>query len=132
MIGLDTNVLIRYTVRDDPSQTALADGVIDGLDASNPAFVPLIVVVECWWVLGRAYGYPTEQRQGFVDALLTSEELLVESPDALRAALRGTRDGADLADALIAHAATTAGCERTLTFDRGAARRAGMQLLTSP
>lgn len=130
MIGIDTNVLVRYVVRDDESQTALADGLIDGFTADEPGLVPLIALVECWWVLGRAYSLPDDRRREFVEALLTSQELRVERSDTVRAALRRTADGADFADALIAQAATEAGCATVMTFDRRAARSAGMQLLT--
>lgn len=129
MIGLDTNVLIRYVVRDDPAQTRLTDNLLDSLTSDDPGYVPLIVLVECWWVLDRSYGYPLERRRAFVEALLASQELRVERTDTVRAALRRTHDGADLADAVIAVGATEAGCSAIMTFDRRAARAAGMTLL---
>ncbi|WP_277213803.1 PIN domain-containing protein [Isoptericola croceus] len=130
MIGLDTNVLVRYVVRDDGAQARQADGLIDALTPDAPGFVPLVVLVECWWVLDRAYSYPLDRRRAFVEALLATQELRVEQADTVRAALRRTDDGADLADALIAVGAAEAGCDTVMTFDRRAARVAGMTLLT--
>jgi predicted nucleic-acid-binding protein len=129
VIGLDTNVLIRYVVRDDAEQTRLADELVDGFTTDSPGFVPVLVLVECWWVLDRAYSYPVDRRRAFVEALLASQEVRVDQADAVRAALRATHDGADLADALIAVIALEAGCERIMTFDRRAARAAGMTRL---
>ncbi|WP_407317615.1 type II toxin-antitoxin system VapC family toxin [Isoptericola halotolerans] len=129
MIGLDTDVLIRYVVRDDAEQTRLADELVDGFTTDSPGFVPVLVLVECWWVLDLAYSYPVDRRRAFVEALLASQELRVDQADTVRAALRATRDGADLADALIAVIALEAGCERVMTFDRRAARAAGMTRL---
>lgn len=129
MIGIDTNVLVRYVVRDDAAQTALADDLIDGFTTDEPGLVPLVVVVECWWVLGRAYDVPVDRRREFVEALLAAQELRVERSDTVRAAIRRTVEGADFTDALIARAAAEAGCSAVMTFDRKAARSAGMQLL---
>ncbi|GAA1727113.1 PIN domain-containing protein [Isoptericola hypogeus] len=130
MIAIDTNVLVRYAVRDDPEQTALADELIDAFTTEEPGLVTLIVLVECWWVLGSSYSHPSDRRREFVEALLATQEIRVERNDTVRAALRRTSDGGDLADALIAQTAAEAGCTTVMTFDKGAARSAGMQLLT--
>ncbi len=130
MIGLDTNVIVRYTVRDDPKQTALADAAIDALSSDDPGYVSHVVVAETWWVLRSAYRFPEDRRRQLFEILLDTKELRFEDPDTVRAALTSTRQGADLADALIAQSAVQAGCRSVVTFDKGAARRAGMTLLT--
>ncbi|WP_159622072.1 PIN domain-containing protein [Ruania rhizosphaerae] len=129
MIGIDTNVLVRYVVRDDESQTALADELVDRLTSERRGFISLIVLMETWWVLSSAYTFPAARRVAFVEALLSSEELMVEAADTVRKALSPVRAGADLADAVIAQVGAENGCDATMTFDRRAAQRAGMQIL---
>ena len=130
MIGLDTFVLVRYVVRDDAGQAASADRLIDAFSAKEPGFLGTVVLAETWWVLGRAYAFPVDRRLAFVEALLESQELVVEDPDAVRAALQSANAGADFADALIAESAKAAGCTAVMTFDKAAARDAGMTLLS--
>ena len=129
MIALDTNVLLRYLVRDDEAQAALADDVMSGLTASEPALITHMVLCEMWWALGAAYGSPREERAAIVEELLTVQGLVVEGADQVRAALDHVAQGADFADALIACHAAHVGCTATLTFDRRAARAAGMTLI---
>lgn len=128
MIALDTDVLVRYLVRDDPAQTAVADAILENLTPRDPAFVGLVVLAELWWVLGAAYSIPPDARRDVLSGLLDSEELVVEDPDLVRAALRRVDQKADFPDALIAERATRQGCTATMTFDKGAARHAGMTL----
>lgn len=129
MIGIDTNVLVRYATRDDPHQVALADRLLDRRTPDDPAFIATTVLVEVWWVLGRAYSQPAAQRIELLDTVLASPEVVVESADLVRAALARAKAGADFADAVIAITSERAGCDRTMTFDMAAAERAGMTLL---
>ena len=131
MIGLDTNVLVRFLVQDDAGQGALAAGLLARCTEDNPGFVGREVLVELVWVLSRAYNFPTGKIAEVLDGLLSAEELVVESPDAVAlAAERFRAEGADFADQMIAAAAQSAGCEVTFTFDRRAARHPGITLLT--
>ncbi|MFD1824546.1 PIN domain-containing protein [Mumia zhuanghuii] len=129
-MGLDSNVVIRYAVRDDEDQAGRADAVVDGLSADSPGYVSLVVLTETWWVLDRAYAIARDRRLEFFEALLDAQELRTESPDLVRAALRRTRRGADFADALITEASAAAGCTRVMTLDERAAKHAGMTLIT--
>ncbi len=129
MIGLDTNVLIRYIVRDDARQAAIADELIDKLTPTKPGYVTLLVLAELWWVLGSSYTYTADQRRELVEALLTAQELRIESTERVRAALERVTVGADFPDALIAQSAKDAGCSVVMTFDAKAAKRAGMRLV---
>jgi predicted nucleic-acid-binding protein len=61
MIGLDTNVLVRYTMQDDPKQSAKAGKLIDALDGTNRGFIYLVSVVETVWVLSSCYDLNREQ-----------------------------------------------------------------------
>jgi predicted nucleic-acid-binding protein len=130
MIGLDTNVLVRYVMQDDPGQAARATRLMDSLTPEEPGFVALVCVVEAGWVLSSSYGLTRAQVALVVEGLLRTKELAVERADVVLRALRVFQaSSADLADCLIAQAGLSAGCDRTMTFDRKAARLAGMALL---
>jgi predicted nucleic-acid-binding protein len=129
MIGLDTNILVRYLTLDDARQAALAAGVLDSLSADSPAFVSLIVMVELVWVLESSYDFGKDRIVEIVDGLLRSQELVVERSDVVRQALRRfAASQAGFADCLIERCCQEAQCEYTATFDRKAAA-AGMRLV---
>lgn len=129
MIGLDTNVLVRYLTQDDPGQSATANEVIGSLTPREPGFLSLTTIVETHWVLCRAYGVSTTSSADIISRLLEVQELRVEHPDLVRAALACVDDGVDFADAVIGEAGRAAGCTETVTFDRRAARHDRMRLL---
>lgn len=123
MIGLDTNVLVRYIVRDDEEQADAAAELIETqCTADDPGFVNLVVLCELSWVLGRGYRYDRPTVVGVIRGLLTSVELAVESSETAWQALTAFERGqADFADYVIgsqnrAHQAST-----TYTFDTDAA-----------
>lgn len=130
MIGLDTNVIIRYIMQDDPGQVAAAVDVIEGkLSHDNPGFITLIVLVETVWVLKTVYRIPKAGLVAVLDSLLTTGQLRVESSESVFRALRAYRARTgDFSDALIAAVGAANGCSETLTFDRRAAN-VGMSLL---
>lgn len=130
MIALDTNVVVRYLVQDDAAQCELADELFDQLDPQNPGFVPLVVVAEIAWVLGRSYRLPPEAVHRHLEELLASDDLDFEDAETVWRALLRAKGGADFADALIADTADLVGCEEIVTFDRRAAEHAGMRLLS--
>ncbi len=130
MIGLDTNVVVRYFTHDDPQQTTLARKLMASLSPESRGFLSLVVIVELVWVLQGSYRFPKDEIVSALDTLLRSKELAVERADVAWQALRMFRVGrSEFADCLIERCAHEAGCERTMTFDRGAASTAGMQLL---
>ncbi len=130
MIGLDSNVLVRYLAQDEAAQAARATRLIEReLSEREPGFIGLIVLVETCWVLKRLYGATAPELHDTVRDLLDSRQLAVENRAPVARALgRAIDDGADLADALISECAVGAGCKRTVTFDRSAAK-AGMAVL---
>lgn len=132
MIGLDTNVLVRYLVQDDPAQAAAASAVIDRLTENDPGYLSLVTVVELHCVLRRAYTISPARCGELIEGLLDSRELRVDQAATVRAALTASRDGLDFADALIAELGRAAGCEHTVTFDRQAATSTAMRLLVVP
>ena len=130
MIGLDTNVIVRYLAQDDPEQSAHATDLIEGLTTADPGFISLVALVETYWVLRSAYGESKARCAELIEGLLDARELRVGSDAIVRAASAACRDdGADFADAVIAELGRVAGCEHTMTFDRRAARTKHMRLL---
>ena len=128
MIALDTNVLVRYLVQDDPEQAALACRLMeDVLTPAEPGFVSLVVVAELSWVLARSYGCPTSQIAQIVSELAASETIQIERAAVVTAVLRGPRE--TLADSLIHEIGRAHGCAWTATFDRRFARLNGVRLL---
>jgi predicted nucleic-acid-binding protein len=130
MIGLDTNVLVRYLTHDDPTQTAAAMRVMNSLSFDSPGFLSLIVIAELVWVLAISYRYQKKEIEQVMENLLRSKELVLERAEIVSQALRMFRGGgADFADYLIERCAHAAECQYTLTFDEKAATVAGMRLL---
>ncbi len=130
MKALDTNVLLRYLLRDDPAQARSAKSFIDReCSPEDPGFINRIVLCETVWVLERGYAYSREVVFRVLDNLLLVQQLAIEDRDEALIALREYREGADFSDSLIAAINRRMGCEYTVTFDQKAARRNGFQLL---
>ncbi len=120
MIGLDTNLLVRYLTLDDPRQAKIATAVIEAATtAGEPLFVSTVVMCEVVWVLERGYRFDRAQVEQTVDALLRTAQLHFREKDLLLAALADYRSGSgDFADYVIGRDAAAEGCSRTVTFDR--------------
>jgi predicted nucleic-acid-binding protein len=88
MIGLDTNVLVRYIMQDDSKQSPLATRIVESLTAESLGFVPLVVVVELAWVLSSAYELNRSQLMEAFGALLRTRELVVERAETVWKGLR--------------------------------------------
>ena len=131
MIGLDTNVLVRYVMQDDPKQSEKASRLIESLTPEAPGFVPIVVLIELVWVLTSCYGLTREQIAQALDGLLRAKEIVLERAEQVSQALRTFGpSGADFADCLIERTAAAVGCAKTMTFDTGAVKFAGMTLIT--
>jgi predicted nucleic-acid-binding protein len=130
VIGLDTNVLIRYLAQDEPAQSAAATQLLEGFTAEAPGFISTVTLVETARVLARAYGTPQPDIAAIIERLLRTQELVVEQSETHYLAL-GTYQSttADYADAVIAQTGKRAGCDETVTFDHRAAKGAKMRLL---
>lgn len=130
MIGLDTNVLVRFFVADDPKQSPVARRLITGLASGEPGWLGVVVLAELVWTLKYTYHFPRKGLGNIVEHLLSSKDIVIEQEDLVREALSiYRRSNADYPDCLIAGSARTAGCSKTVTFDKLAARDAGMELL---
>ena len=130
MIGLDTNVLVRYLMLDDEIQTPQAKAIMDGFTEENPGFISLPTLLELLWVLKRRYKIPKEKSLHVVAALLASPVLCFQENNAVNEALEiARRENNDLPDVLVSIFGRDAGCSRTLTFDQKAAIIPGMVLV---
>jgi predicted nucleic-acid-binding protein len=122
MIGLDTNILLRWLVTDEmvaddaPHQTELVSSTI--LESDETFFVNHVVLAETVWVLRNRVNQPKDVIDEIITRLLFSSDVEVDRPDVVAAAQASFRDGpGDFADYLIAHINQSAGCSTTLTFD---------------
>jgi len=120
MKGLDTNVLVRYLVKDDKRQAEKASDAVKKITSSGGScFINHIVLCELVWVLESAYGYPKEEIVNVIEKILITKQFEIESKDIVRQALHDYRSGSgDFADYLIGRANHASGCDITLTFDR--------------
>lgn len=121
MIAVDSNILIRYVVKDVPSLAEKATALVnDALSRREPIFVSLVVLVECVWVLKTTYRYPKTHLISFVEVLLQETGFLLENRDAVIDSLQEFRTGrGDVADYLIGQLGKARGSSTTFTFDQG-------------
>ena len=130
MTGLDTNVIVRFLMKDDAEQAALANTVFAELTAVAPGFVCREVLVELVWVLQKIYRLPRADIADAIEGLLGARELVMEAADRVAIAVdRYRKGGPGFADQMIALAGQGAGCQATVTFDRKASGLPGMTLL---
>jgi predicted nucleic-acid-binding protein len=124
MIGLDTNILVRYLTQDDPLQSRKATDIIEHrLSEVNPGFVSVVTTAETVWVLDRAYGFSSREIAAAIERILQVEVLVVHHEQEVFAAMIALKQGrSSFADALIAELGAQAGCVHTLTFDQKALR----------
>jgi predicted nucleic-acid-binding protein len=129
MIGLDTNILVRYVMQDDPIQSATATAWIEErLSPENPGFISVVAIAETVWVLDRTYGVADEGIAAAIERLLQADVLVIENEQQVFAATIVLKENrGSFADALIAALGVKAGCSSTLTFDRGALRLPGFK-----
>ena len=130
MIGLDTNVVVRYIMQDEPKQTQEAIQFIESyLSDQERGYLTIVVVVEIIWVLKTVYRVSKPELVTLIRQLLTTTQLQIERADLVYQALRIFESScADFSDSLIATVAKSDGCRQTVTFDK-AAISVGMQLL---
>jgi predicted nucleic-acid-binding protein len=131
MPALDTNVLVRYVVQDDSGQLAAARRLIGRFVAEGRSlFIPVTVTLELEWVLRASFGYRKDDVLQTLSNLFSAAELSFESERALEVALQLYREGsAEFADCLHIALAADAGEQPLWTFDKGAARVIGAQVI---
>ena len=131
MIGIDTNVLVRFIVQDEPKQSQIASRLIeDILSAANKGFISSIVLCEVVWVLKRLYRQPKDRLLLVVKTILEAEVFEVEHRDCAWRAYYDFDEGlADFSDYYLAQINKTHGASYTVTFDEKAQKH---RLFKSP
>ena len=130
MIGIDTNVLVRYLAQDDPVQSARATKFIERLSAHDPGFISVVTMVETAWVLDRAYGLTAGEVATAIERVHQADVLVVENEPEVFASMVMLKEArGSFADALIGGLGAAAGCSHTVSFDRKATRIPGFRTL---
>lgn len=131
MTGLDTNVLVRYIVQDDPRQSKLATAFVENnCTQESPGFVNTIVLCELTWVLSSGYGYDRTTISTVLRGMLSTPELLMEEDEAVWQALKNYEQStAGFADLLLGTINHRNGASPTATFDKKAAKDPLFKLL---
>lgn len=123
MIGVDTNVLVRYLVNDDVQQSQLAQQFFQNYcSLHEPCYISSIVLCELVWVLESAYRYSSVQVADVLQQLIETQGLEIENLGNAWQAVAQYRKGLDFSDALIGLNNQSSGCSVTLTFDKKAAQ----------
>ncbi|HWB33468.1 MAG TPA: type II toxin-antitoxin system VapC family toxin [Acidobacteriaceae bacterium] len=124
MIGLDTNVVLRYLLQDDPAQSRHANRIMDGqLSEQNPGFISLVTILEIVWVLRSLLKQSSVQIAAVIEQLLAADTLEIQNEQQVFEAAYALKRGlGEFEDALIGSLSTWAGCSVTLSFDRKTAR----------
>src|SRR6202050_4515170 len=124
MVGLDTNLILRYLLQDDPKQTTLANHIVDQLLSDrNPGFISLVTVLEMVWVLRSLLKQTPTEIATHLEHLLAADSFEVQNgQQVFEAAFALKRGIGEFEDALIGALNAWAGCPRTLTFDKRALR----------
>lgn len=131
MIGVDTNVLVRFLTADDPRQHRTALAFFSARTPADPAYVSAVTLAETVWLLRRRYGLTPEEILESLTMIIDSDDFVVEGREAIESVRSGTGKPAQLTDFVIARTGQKAGCTRTVTFDRLAAKAVpDMELLT--
>ena len=124
--GLDTNVLLRLVVADEPEQTRAAEmAVRRAADTGTPLQLNLVVLCEFAWVLRRSYGYSRAEIADCIETLGNSPAMIFQEPDLVARATQWLRQGGDFADAIVSGLNCSLGADTTLTFDKSALRLEG-------
>lgn len=129
MIGLDTNVVLRYVLQDDLAQYAAAEKLLVSLTPESPGFITQVTLAEVYWVLSRSVRLPRRQCVAVIRSLVHTEVLEFDDGEGVVRALALADEGADFADALIEGTMDLFGVTETVTFDRHAAGRLGWRVL---
>jgi predicted nucleic-acid-binding protein len=123
MIGLDTNILLRFVLDDDSVQSPKARAILQNLTPENQGVVNSIVLAEFAWTLRKGHGYTKSEIVGAIRNMLRSRSYFFPDRNAIADALILCDEaGMSLTDALLGHINRAAGCLATLTFDQKAGK----------
>ena len=129
LIGLDTNVVLRGILGDDPAQSHAAGEIFRSLTTARRGFITQVTLVEVYWVMFRGLRLPRADCLEAIRRLVQTDVIEFDDGETVVTALALADDGADFADALIDGTMRMFGTTETVTFDRRAAQRLGWRLL---
>ncbi len=135
MIGIDTNVIVRYLVQDDPTQAKAATKLIEkSCSTDNPGYIDHIVLCELVWVLRRNYKLEKSRMCQVIEQIMRTDRIVIEDIQLVWKALEEFKETkADFADCLLAQKNLKAGCQYTATLDDAASATEGYKhLLKKP
>ena len=125
MIALDTNVVVRFLIEDDATQSERAASVVRHAPPRG-LYLSDVVLCETVWVLTSAYKVPRADVGSTLRRMLEARQFSFDETEGLRRALAAFAAGqGDFADYLIRERARSAGCEKVLTFDRALLKEEG-------
>lgn len=127
MIAVDTNILVRHLMADDPVQSPLATEFLEvRLTRQNPGLISVVVLCELAWTLKRVYGRSDTDVNMVIEELLAAPTIVVDHSELVSLAIVAEPS---FSDALIHLIGTASGCDKTVTFDKRFARSSGVELL---
>ncbi|MBC2604440.1 PIN domain-containing protein [Pelagicoccus albus] len=131
MVGIDTNVLVRFVTQDDETQFLKVSQFLNqNCTEESPGWISSIVLCELVWVLSSGYGYKRSQIGKLLNQLLVVTSLRFENRTCVRTAVEDFVEGnADFSDYLIAASNQKHGCSTTVTLDKKAGKHPGFHLL---
>ncbi len=129
LVGIDTNVVLRYVLNDDASQYPLAVRLFDSLTPERLGFITQVTLAEVYWVLSRGKKLPRAKCLAVIRSLVETDTLEFDDGEGVVRALALAEEGADFADALIQGTMELFGADEAVTFDRAASERLGWRLL---
>jgi predicted nucleic-acid-binding protein len=131
MIGLDTNVVLRYLLQDDRAQSAAATRLIESLTPANPGFISIATTLEIFWVLRSSFRLTPVQIAEQIEMLLRVNSFAVQNEQQVFEAMFALKNGlGEFEDALIGSLNAWAGASQTLTFDTGTSRLTHFRILS--
>lgn len=131
LVGIDTNVLLRYLLRDDEDQYLVAESLFYSFTPQRRGFITQVTLVETYWVLSRSLRIPRDACLAMMRQLIMTPTLECDDGEGMVRAITLAEEGADFADALIQGVMELFGVDEIATFDKDAANRLGWSLLTA-
>ncbi len=133
MIALDTNILVRFLVKDDDEQSKIVFKRFKKAEKNNEIlFIPLLVVLELIWVLVSVYDCSRDEVVNSIDKLTMMPLIRFEKLEVIHELIKyGKSTSLDLSDLLICSSSIASGCNRTITFDKDATKYQLFELLTN-
>ncbi|QIK63484.1 type II toxin-antitoxin system VapC family toxin [Leucobacter viscericola] len=129
LTGIDTNVLLRALLQDDPVQSPVATKLLSSLTPSAPGFIAHATLIEMHWVMTRTFNTPKNQCLAVLRKLTELAMIEFEDAEGIIRAVALAEEGADFPDALIHTTMEQFMIERVVTFDKNAAKRLEWEVL---